>query len=161
MAAEVKTAAGAKKAAEETELARAKNAEAKPAAKVRQKKQDKAEEEEADDASEASDIASDALSQYGESELASEEFNERILNANASADEAEFWPNHTFDTAEHGESKRQLTGFATDLSDCEDGRDDDLPAFPKKFKKYTRDWASSLQTITALKKDRSRESETK
>ena len=28
-----------------------------------------------------------------------------------------------------------------------------MPAFPKKFKKNTREWASSLQSITALKKD--------
>ena len=156
MAAEAKTAADAKKAAEEAESTRAKNAaEAKPAAKVRQKKvvPDKAVEEESDYASEASDVASDALSQYGESELASEEFTERILNADASAHEAELWPNIAFDTAPHDDAKRPLMGFAADLSDCEDWRDDDLTAFPKRFKKNTRDWASSLQSITALKKD--------
>ena len=159
LAAEAETAAAAQKAAERADSTRAdKAAEAKPAPKPRQKKLalEKVVEEESDDASEASDVASDALSQYGQSELATEEFDERILNADASPYEAEHWPNILFDTAPHGESKRPLTGFPTELSDCEDGRADDLPAYPKKFKSTktrTREWASSLQRITALKKD--------
>ena len=83
--------------------------------------------------------------------MAAEDFAERILNGDATTYEAETWPDYP--RGKGSFTDEELTGFAADVSDCDDGRSDDLTEFPKKFKRAVRDWALSRQRITALKKD--------
>ena len=107
-----------------------------------------------------SDAAS--MSQHGQSEITDEEFaDKRILNL--PFNNYENWPNDLVrglpamnPGAATGEPSlagmpTPLTGFAADLSDCEDGREDDLVPYPKKWKKNGRKWAKTVPGIAALK----------
>ena len=65
------------------------------------------------------------------------------------------WPDQLYTpVGDDGAGGFPLTGFPTNLSDAEDGRDDDVPAMPTKWKSAKgRKWETSFSTITTLKQD--------
>ena len=107
-------------------------------------------EEAASEESDVDDAAS--MSQYSNPNYIPDE---QILNPQGIEDYADaFYRSELPCQAPDCPWPSKLTGFAADLSDAEDGRDDDSEPYPKKWKKAnSRKWSKSLTDIAALKKD--------
>ena len=106
-------------------------------------------EEDDSDAPDGDDDSSNAsLSQHDPDEIP----DEAVVNGKGKEDPA--FPDQLYTPVGDDGGGCPLTGFPTNLSDAEDGRDDDVPPMPKKWKSATgRKWETRMTSITTLKQD--------
>ena len=87
------------------------------------------------------------MSQYDPYDIAEEQ----IVDGEGKEDDG--FPDKVYSRHHPDPQGAALTGFPADLSDAEDGRDDDVPARPKSKTTNGRRWEKELKQISTWKQD--------